>query len=41
MLDEQSETFAVHLGAQEAPPKSAKMTIHPSQAAQLLGDDLV
>ena len=34
-LDEESETFLVHVAALEALLVSAKMTIHPAQAAQI------
>ena len=37
--DKQLEIFVVHVAALEVLPKSAKMTIHPSQIAQLLGDN--
>ena len=34
-LDEESKTFVVHVAALELSPKSAKMTMHSSQAAQI------
>ena len=34
-LDEESETFVVHVAALKAPLRSAKMTIHPARAAQI------
>ena len=34
-LDEESKTFVVHVAALEALSESARMTMHPSQAAQI------
>ena len=35
-LDEESETFMVHIAALKASSGLAKMTMHPSQAAQIV-----
>ena len=34
-LDEESKTFVMHVAALEVLPRSAKMTMHPLQAAQI------